>query len=103
MDIFVVKDIQCHKNAELIFKETTRTNLVKVCFLLLLQSSGGIFSLSDLHTAASLILTRRWPNCFFLFNIPLDLAHLSAPLTKHLKETEKKTRLLTLQESSKLH
>ena len=68
------------------FKENTRTNSVSVRFLSPLQSSQGTFFLSDLHTAAPHIFTRPWPNWFlFSFNIPLELAFLSAPWNKTLK------------------
>lgn len=55
--------------------------------------------LSDLHTAAPHIVTRPWPNWFlFSFNIPLELAFLSAPLEQNFKKEErekKKTPLVS--------
>lgn len=46
--------------------------------------------LSDLHTAAPHIVTRPWPNWFFFsFNIPLELAFLSALWNKTSKRRRK--------------
>lgn len=49
------------------------------------------------------IFTRPWPNWFlFSFNIPLELAFLSAPWNKTLERRRvKKTRLLTPREAQK--
>lgn len=51
--------------------------------------------LSDLHTAAPHIVTRPWPNWFlFSFNIPLELAFLSAPVEQNFKKEEREKKTL---------